>query len=309
MSYILVLDGYNGYVNVPDNSPDHKLSFQNAIQGWTMSALIRPDAPLAPGGVGYDFPSTDATSEGPAIAFLAKIDTSAGREYEMLLFNYSNSVRQNANYDYFYDAKSDNSLGAGTYFQHFGMSSGDSGYDPTPWKSGEWMNITFTIGSKNEIVYKNGVKMRCDDYILYDPNPSDPNCIINDYVNTPQIYQGNYGSSPLRIGLWYPCSGTGLFMGAYRDVRIFKRLLSDSEVSTLNSDMNNGTNTIDPSFTDLVLWHNYRLGNANDQSGHGFNGILMNNSTCQSVTPGDNSARFVTDSGCNPPTCLLVVGG
>ncbi len=277
MAYILVFDGYTGYVTVPDSA---ELSFTNTTQGWTMSVLCRPDV--------LDFPTTVSSSEGPLVGMLSKKWPEDGaREYEMLIFN-KNSQRPNGIYTYFYQPNQ--SLGAGTYFQHLSMSSGDSGYDPDPLVAGQWLNVTFTIDANKDYIYKNGKLMRCDVYNLSYPSSQWGNC-VSPYLSFTPV-PGN-GPSNLRIGAqnvkWENSSESGLFLGAIKDVRIFNRILTNTEVATLNTDMYNGTNNL--SSPNMILWHNYRLGNANDQSGHNNNGTLMS-----SDSPGGNGVRFVFET-------------
>ncbi len=282
-NYILLLDGYTGYITVNDSDD---LSFTNPAKGWTISILFRPDT--------LNFPTTFSSGEGNYIGIMGKIfPVDKGREYEILMFN-NDSSRPNRISNYLYQTNCNGNpycqYGAGSYFQHYpgsdGIGPGEMGYDPNPIRIGEWIDVTATFDDTNSYIYKNGIFMRCDRYNL----SAQPNGCISPYMNFTPV-PGN-GIAPLRIGGTYTTqdimsvgilskynilfSESGLLLGAIKDARIYDRRLNDTEIYNLNADMYNGINSVAPS--NLIFWHNYRLGNANDQSGHGHDGTLIGGS-------------------------------
>lgn len=143
------------------------------------------------------------------------------------------------------------------------------------WNTSDFVAVTYVIDPHNTYIYKNGILKRCDNWDGTNPPGCQPYYVV--------VSPGN-GTATLRVGR--DGYGAGFFEGSFRELKIFNRPLIPTEVAGLYS----GTFT---DTTNLMMFHNYRLGNAIDQSGRGHNGTLFGN------------AQFVADT-CINPSCTFI---
>jgi hypothetical protein len=251
--YILKVDGNGDYVEVPSHK-DLTIARDTNCNRIGMTIHVEFRPDV------LNFPKTEGTD--PYVNFLGKNNPNGNnREWSLRIYNNS-STKPNRIVGYIFTPDKIN--GVGNYFQD-------------PIAIGEWIKVTVVVDSDYIYLYKNGILRRCCAYSYISTIKS--GCVSDQYR---PVYP-EYRNEPMRIGTDYLNS---YFLGAYREVRKYDRPLSSSEVLNLA----NGTFT---DTTNLVFWHNYRIGNAADQSGRGHDGILH----------GD--AHFEIDTGCIPLSCAI----
>lgn len=190
-----------------------------------------------------DFPKTDGAG-GPYVNFIGK-NSPTKRGWNLRIYN-KNSNTPNRIAGYLFSPEK--SKGVASYFQE-------------PLVAGQWIKIALVVDHDYVYIVKNGNLRDCKVYSdIYSANIKSG---CDDDPNRPVDPQNR--DQPMRIGTDYLSS---FFKGAFREVRLYNKPLL-SEIPN----MINGTFTT----TNLVFWHNYRLGNAIDQSGRGHNGTLFGN--------------------------------
>jgi hypothetical protein len=161
----------------------------------TVSAWINPSTLL--------FPKTEDTGY---VHFLGK--GLHGQEEWLFRIYSSGNTENRGNRISFYVFNLSGGEGAGSYFQD----------QLTP---GQWIHVVGVADSQNTYIYSNGAFRRCDQYI----NSATSSCNPPFVTVTPQ-----HGTAPLRIGT---TTLESFFKGSIRDVRIWNRALSASEISAL----------------------------------------------------------------------------
>jgi hypothetical protein len=251
--YVLKVDGDGDYVEIPSHK-DLTIARDTNCNRIGMTIHVEFRPDI------LNFPKTEGTD--PYVGFMGKNNpTGNNREWSLRIYNQS-STKPNRIVGYIFTP--DKTNGVGNYFQD-------------PIAIGEWIKVTVVVDSDYIYIYKNGILRRCCAYSYISPIKS--GCVTDQYR---PVYP-EYRSEPMRVGTDYLNS---YFLGAYREVRKYDRPLSSSEVLSLAS----GTFT---DATNLVCWHNYRIGNATDQSGRGHDGVLHGN------------AHFDIDTGCIPLSCAI----
>ncbi len=251
---VLKLPGNIGdYAEIPDHN-DFSL---NRSTGLTISVWIRPDV--------LDFPNTQSSGDGPFVNFLDKIEYGPGCEWQLIMYNKTNSQRPNRISCYLYNPSCGE--GAGSYFQY-------PINDSNPIVKGEWINIIARYDDTNTYISKNGIAKRCDRYI----SGSGTGGCVDPYV----VVNPQNTSSTVKIGTGaLNTSSPNYFLGAAKDITFYDRFLSDAECLNLYQG-NKPTSGIiaeykcDQPSTDTILI---------DSSGRNHNGTLHGNAHFESETP------------------------
>jgi hypothetical protein len=161
----------------------------------TVSALINPSTLL--------FPKT----EGSGYVHLLGKGLHGQEEWLFRIYSQGNTENR-GNRIGFYIFNLAGGEGAGSEFQ-----------DPiTP---GQWIHVVAVANGQSTYIYKNGVLRRCDQYT----SSATDSCTPPFVIVSPQ-----HGTAPFRIG---STTLESFFQGSIRDVRIWNRALSASEVSAL----------------------------------------------------------------------------
>jgi Concanavalin A-like lectin/glucanases superfamily len=193
--YDLVFDGQNNYIEVPD-TPNFSVTTTGQL---TVSASIRPDV--------LTFPVSQSTGY---VHWMGKGE--AGQhEWTFRMYNLNTTDDPpRPNRISFYVFNLDGGQGIGSYFQE-------------PVQAGEWIHVVGMADGQTTSIYKNGQFKRCDRYTGTGPGPC--HNYPQDRWITPER-----GTAPLRIGTR---DRKSFFLGAIREVRIWSRALTETEVSDL----------------------------------------------------------------------------
>jgi hypothetical protein len=190
-------NGVNSFVQAPD-SDDFSVTTTGAI---TISAWLRPDTLTFPKNQGSGYVNWLGKGQG----------TGASGQQEWCFRMYSRgNTEGRQNRISFYVFNPQGGLGIGSHFQDA----------VTP---GEWIHVVGVIDGQFTYLYKNGELRDCDQY-RPGPKPSG-SCNAYSFAVAPAN-----GTAPLRIGT----VDLGSFLqGGIKEVRIWNRALSGTEVATL----------------------------------------------------------------------------
>ena len=197
--YVLVFDGQDDYVEIPD-SPDFSVVTTGQL---SVSAWIRPDV--------LTFPVFQSTGY---VHWMGKGE--AGQhEWVFRMYNEETTdTPPRPNRISFYVFNPGGGEGIGSYFQE-------------PVQSGEWIHVVGTADEEKTTIYKNGEFKDCDRYTGTGPPP------CHNYPPERWITP-THGTAPLRIGTRDRGS---FFLGAIREVRIWSRALTATEVGALYTNL------------------------------------------------------------------------
>ena len=177
--------------------PSSNVFSLSAGGGITVSAWIRPAT--------LNFPSTEGSGY---VHWMGKGEK--GR-YEWVFRMYSQGNAENrGNRISFYVFNAQGGEGVGSYFEDAIIP-------------GQWLHVVGVADSQRTYMYKNGELRRCDQY----RGSGDGTCVKHPIQVDPEA-----GSAPVRIGTRDLKS---FFKGDIREVRIWDRALTGSEISGLYS--------------------------------------------------------------------------
>ena len=193
----LVFDGEDDYIEIPDSA-----DFSVATKGQlSVSAWIRPDVLTFPvfQGTGY-------------VHWMGKGE--AGQhEWTFRMYNQDTTdTPPRPNRISFYVFNLDGRKGIGSHSQE-------------PVQAGEWIHVVGLADEEKTWIFKNGEFKDCDRYTGTGPGP------CHNYPPERWITPAR-GSAPLRIGTR---DRESFFLGAIREVKIWSRTLTATEVSVLYS--------------------------------------------------------------------------
>lgn len=195
VKYDLVFDGEGNYIEIADNA-----DFSVATTGQlSVSAWIRPDV--------LTFPVFQSTGY---VHWMGKGE--AGQhEWVFRMYNeQTTDIPPRANRISFYVFNPAGGEGIGSYFQE-------------PVQAGEWIHVVGMADVEKTSIYKNGEFKKCDRYTGTGPGP------CHNYPPERWITP-KHGIAPLRIGTR---DRKSFFLGAIREVRIWRRALTAAEVGAL----------------------------------------------------------------------------
>ena len=194
-NYDLVFDGEDDYIEIADNAV-----FSAATTGQlSVSAWIRPDV--------LTFPVSESTGY---VHFMGKGE-SGQQEWAFRMYNQTttdNPPRPNRISFYLFNLSGGE--GIGSHFQE-------------PVQVGQWIHVVGTADGQTTSIYKNGEFKRCDRYTGTGPGP------CHNY-SADQWITPRHGTAPLRIGTR---DFESFFLGAIREVRLWSRALTATEVGAL----------------------------------------------------------------------------
>jgi hypothetical protein len=193
--YDLVFDGEDDYIEIADSA-----DFSIATTGQlTVSAWIRPDV--------LTFPVFEKSGY---VHWMGKGEPRQ-REWVFRMYNeHTTDPTPRSNRISFYVFNLSGGEGIGSYVQE-------------PAQAGEWIHIVGTADGEKTSIYKNGEFKDCDRYTGTGPGP------CHNYPSDQWITPAR-GTSALRIGTR---DFKSFFLGAIREVRIWSRALTATEVGTL----------------------------------------------------------------------------
>jgi Concanavalin A-like lectin/glucanases superfamily len=224
-AYNLIFDGEDDYIEVADSID---LSLANTGQ-LSVSAWIRPDA--------LTFPASESTGY---VHWLGKGEAGQ-QEWTFRMYNAETTDNPpRPNRISFYVFNPAGGEGIGSYVQE-------------PVEAGEWIHIVGVADEQTTTMYKNGVFKRCDYYTGTGPGPCHGH--PSDLWVTP-----THGTAPMRIGTRDFAS---YFLGAIREVRVWSRALSATDVGGLF----NGSVPQDGLVAEYLLQQDIALDTAGSHSG------------------------------------------
>jgi hypothetical protein len=195
--YDLIFDGEDDYIEIADSA-----DFSAATTGQlSVSALIRPDV--------LTFPVSQSTG------YIHWMGKGEARQYEWAFRMYNentNDIPPRPNRISFYLFNLVGGEGIGSYFQE-------------AVQAGEWIHVVGTADGEQTSIFKNGEFKDCDRYTGTGPGP------CHNYP-AEQWITPVHGGAPLRIGTR---DRESFFLGAIREVRIWSRALTATEVGALYS--------------------------------------------------------------------------
>ncbi len=196
-NYSLLFDGQDDYIEIPD-SPDFSVATTGQL---SVSAWIRPDV--------LTFPVFQSTGY---VHWMGKGE--AGRhEWAFRMYNEETTdTPPRPNRISFYVFNLGGGEGIGSYFQE-------------PVQPREWIHVVGTVDKEKTTIYKNGKFKDCDRYTGAGPGP------CHHYPPERWITPMR-GSAPLRIGTR---DRESFFLGAIREVRIWSRALTATDVAVIYS--------------------------------------------------------------------------
>jgi hypothetical protein len=232
---VLVFDGIDDYIEILD-SPDFSVTTTGQL---TVSAWIRPDV--------LTFPIAESTGY---VHWLGK-GKPGQQEWVFRMYNEQTTNHPSrSNRISFYMFNLSGGEGIGSHFQE-------------PVTAGEWIHVVSTVNSEKTSIFKNGQFKDCDQYTGSGSAPCN-NYPPNSWI-TPQR-----GNSPLRIGTRDLKS---FFLGAIREVRIWNRMLTVDEVSTLHA----GTISQDGLVATYLLQQDVAVDSAGSHNGSIFGASWVSN--------------------------------
>jgi len=194
----LVFDGEDDYIEIPD-SPDFSIATTGQL---SVAAWMRPDV--------LTFPMSQSTGY---VHWLGKGEPGQ-HEWVFRMYNENTSdTPPRSNRISFYVFNPTGGEGIGSYFQE-------------PVRAGEWIHVVGIADGTTTSIYKNGEFKRCDRYTGTGPPP------CHNYAPGQWITPAR-GTAPLRIGTRDRGS---FFLGAIREVRLWSRSLTATEVGALYGD-------------------------------------------------------------------------
>jgi hypothetical protein len=195
VNYDLVFDGQDDYIEIPDSA-----DISAATTGQlSVSAWVRPDVLTFPifQGSGY-------------VHWMGK-GQAGQQEWVFRMYNQETTdTPPRPNRISFYLFNPVGGEGIGSHFQQ-------------PVQTGEWIHVVGTADGEKTSIYKNGEFEDCDRYTGTGPGP------CHNYP--PDLWiKPTRGTAPLRIGTR---DRESFFLGAIREVRIWSRALTATEVGAL----------------------------------------------------------------------------
>lgn len=195
VNYDLVFDGEDDYIEISDH-----VDFSVATTGQlSVSAWIRPDV--------LTFPVFQSTGY---VHWMGKGEPQQS-EWAFRMYNkQTTDIPPRPNRISFYVFDPAHREGIGSYFQE-------------PVQAGEWIHVVGMAAAEKTSIYKNGEFKKCDRYTGTGPGP------CHNYPPERWITP-THVTAPLRIGTRDRAS---FFLGAIREVRIWRRALTAAEVGAL----------------------------------------------------------------------------
>lgn len=199
-----------------------------------------------------NFLKTTASSDGAYVHWLGKgVYSPTDFEYAFRMYNQTGSIRPNRTSFYVFNTAA--GTGVGSYVQEVVTSN-------------EWVHIVGSIDATSTYIWKNGVFKDSDVY-------------------TASITPAN-GTSPFRIGAVDASSSSSpnYFRGFLRDIRVWNRKLTNTEVTNLYG----GTDITSRLVAKLLL--NEKSGSTAIDSVNGYNGTIYGATPSTGAMPTNRTA-------------------